>query len=73
MWWKKYLTTFQMFQFVTLLTRSLVVVLGAVECDYPWQFSLLSASIMILFLVLFANFYVQSYLVKKKDKSKKAQ
>lgn len=73
LWWKRYLTTFQMIQFVTILTRSLIVVFGIVECDYPWQFSLLSAAIMIVFLVLFANFYIQSYLVKKPASSKKAQ
>ena len=64
-WWKKYLTTFQMFQFVSVFLHSAILVFGIVEpCGYPWQFSLISLVMMSLFFVLFAEFYVQSY--KKK-------
>ena len=65
-WWKKYLTTFQMFQFFCVFSHSAILVLCIVEpCGYPWQFSLVSLAMMSLFFVLFADFYVQSYSNKK--------
>nr|UZZ64689.1 fatty acid elongase elovl1e [Platychelipus littoralis] len=68
LWWKKYLTTFQMFQFMVLFLKSQVVIFGIAECGYPWQFSLFCSSIMVLFLILFAGFYQQEYQAKQKRK-----
>jgi elongation of very long chain fatty acids protein 1/elongation of very long chain fatty acids protein 7 len=61
LWWKKYLTTFQMVQFVCIFLKSLVVVLGVVNCAYPWQFSFLNLLLVTLMFGLFAEFYVQEY------------
>ena len=70
LWWKKYLTTFQMIQFACIFVKSLVVVLGIVDCGYPWQFSLIGVLLMSLFFLLFAEFYVQEYnAVKAKKKA----
>jgi len=70
LWWKKYLTTFQMIQFVCIFVKSLVVVLGIVDCAYPWQFSLISVLLVSMFFGLFAEFYVQEYsAVKAKKKA----
>ena len=70
LWWKKYLTTFQMIQFVCIFVKSLVVVLGIVDCAYPWQFSLISVLLVSMFFFLFAEFYVQEYnAVKAKKKA----
>ena len=71
LWWKRYLTTFQMVQFVLVMVKSSVLIFGFSECGYPWQFSVITASVMLLFLVLFANFYMQEYLVKKRAKAEK--
>ena len=61
LWWKKYLTSFQMFQFVCIFVKSMVLVLGFADCGYPWQFSMISCGVMIMFFALFAEFYVQEY------------
>ena len=48
---------------------SVVVLTGAAECGYPWQFSAISAALMTVFFALFANFYQQAY--SKGEKGKK--
>ena len=68
LWWKKYLTSLQMIQFVCIFCKSSLVVLGIVECGYPWQFSFMFCLLMMVFFVLFAEFYIQEYKTKKTDK-----
>ena len=65
LWWKRYLTRLQIFQLSCILIKSMVLILGVSECGYPWQFSVVSALLMVLFLYLFAEFYVQEYTTKK--------
>ena len=50
---------------VCIFIKSMVLVLGVSECGYPWQFSGLTALLMILFFFLFAEFYVREYTAKK--------
>ena len=64
LWWKKYLTGLQMIQFVIVFTRSLIVITGIVECGFPRFFSLISASITVLFFVMFMQFYRDTYRQK---------
>ena len=62
-----------MIQFVCIFLKSLVVVLGVVECAYPWQFSLLNVLLVTLMFGLFAEFYIQEYrnkAAKKQDVEK---
>jgi elongation of very long chain fatty acids protein 7 len=75
LWWKRYLTTFQMVQFCCIFVKSSVVVLGIVDCAYPWQFSLISMGLVTGFFGLFFEFYVQEYRNKaaKKKAMEKAQ
>jgi len=68
LWWKKYLTMFQMVQFVVVFSRSIIVIFGIVDCGYPRYFSLISASITVLFFVMFMQFYMQSYKANNKLK-----
>ena len=65
LWWKKYLTTFQMIQFVCIFVKSMILVTGVASCGFPWQFSGLMSLLMLVFLFLFAEFYVQNYTAKK--------
>ena len=75
LWWKRYLTTGQMVQFCCIFVKSSVVVLGIVDCAYPWQFSLISMGLVTGFFGLFFEFYVQEYRNKaaKKKAMEKAQ
>lgn len=69
--WKYYYFAY-FFQFVIVFMKSLVVILGIVECGYPWQFSLISTTIMTLFFGLFLQFYRKAYTGKGKAKVKKS-
>ena len=64
-----------MIQFVCIFLKSLVVVLGVVDCAYPWQFSLLNVLLVTLMFGLFAEFYIQEYRNKtaKKQAVEKSQ
>ena len=58
-----------MIQFVCIFLKSLVVVLGVVDCAYPWQHSLLNVLLVTLMFGLFAEFYIQEYNVAAKKKA----
>lgn len=69
LWWKRYLTSFQMFQFCCVFIHAMILILGFAECGYPWQFSCISAGTVAMFFVLFADFYVKAYKNKPGSKS----
>jgi len=58
-WWKKYLTTIQMVQFVAISTHAFQ--LCFIDCDYPKAFVWWIGLHGVLFLFLFSNFYKKSY------------
>lgn len=63
LWWKKYMTKLQLAQFVICLAHASQLLY--MECNYPTVFVywiLLNAG---SFLILFANFYYQSYISHK--------
>lgn len=70
LWWKRYLTTFQIVQFVIGFSKSIIVALGIVECGYPWQVSAVTSMNMGLMFVLFVHFYIQSYISKPSSKKR---
>jgi len=72
LWWKKYLTAFQIFQFCLISIKSWVVILGIVKCGYPWQFSAITAALMVCFLGLFSHFFINAYLKGPSGKKKTA-
>ncbi|KAK6989784.1 Elongation of very long chain fatty acids protein 2 [Biomphalaria glabrata] len=66
LWWKRYITRFQLLQFCITFTHTVNSI--RVGCDFPrWGQNLL-ASYMVGMLILFGNFYMQAYI--KKDKSR---
>lgn len=67
LWWKKYLTMVQMIQFTIVLVKSGLVVFGIVECGYPKYLSIYSCILMVLFCLMFFQFYKQEYRKKKKE------
>ncbi|KAG5867075.1 hypothetical protein JTB14_035953 [Gonioctena quinquepunctata] len=66
-WWKKYLTTFQMVQFVFIFAHQFQLLFT--ECNYPKSFMLWISLHGVLFLFLFSDFYK----VKYTSNSKKAR
>ncbi|ESO07753.1 hypothetical protein HELRODRAFT_76239 [Helobdella robusta] len=58
-WWKKYMTTMQITQFIVVCIHSSQLLF--MECDYPIIFTYWIGSYAIIFLILFLNFYVQAY------------
>lgn len=66
-WWKSYLTLFQLFQFVTMMSQgSYLIITG---CEYLNLRVTAAYIVYILSLFfLFAQFFVQSYMTPKKKK-----
>lgn len=58
-WWKKYLTAFQMVQFVAIFTHQFQLLFT--ECDYPKGFMVWIGLHGVMFLFLFSDFYKQAY------------
>ncbi|XP_071172454.1 very long chain fatty acid elongase 7-like isoform X4 [Mytilus edulis] len=65
LWWKKYMTSMQIIQFILVTIHS--VQLLFIDCNYPKFFVYLIGLYAVVFMVMFANFYVQTY---KKSKPK---
>lgn len=63
-WWKKYMTTAQIIQFILVILHS-VYTLTLHDCNYPKQFNYWILSYALIFLVLFANFYSQAYKIRR--------
>ncbi|CAH0407824.1 unnamed protein product [Chilo suppressalis] len=68
-WWKKYLTAFQMVQFVLIFSHQLQVLFRP-SCQYPRVFVYWIAMHGFLFLFLFSDFYKARYNNKADRKAK---
>jgi len=68
LWWKRYLTTLQLVQFVTFFTHACFP-LFLPNCDFPKIFSYIILFHGGMFFLLFLNFYRQAYISKKKAKT----
>ena len=60
LWWKRYLTKLQMIQFIIFILHAMQP-LFMEECDYPKVCCWTILAHGILYLILFANFYIKSY------------
>nr|CAH7747773.1 unnamed protein product [Callosobruchus chinensis] len=67
-WWKKYLTTFQMVQFVAIFIHQFQLLFT--ECNYPKGFMVWIALHGIMFFFLFSDFYKVKYTSDKKPMRK---
>ncbi|XP_031291060.1 very long chain fatty acid elongase 2 isoform X1 [Camelus dromedarius] len=67
LWWKKYLTQAQLVQFVLTITHTMSAVVR--PCGFPLGCLIFQSSYMLTLVILFLNFYVQTYRKKpvKKD------
>uniref|UniRef100_A0A1B0CF34 Elongation of very long chain fatty acids protein n=1 Tax=Lutzomyia longipalpis TaxID=7200 RepID=A0A1B0CF34_LUTLO len=65
-WWKKYLTTFQMVQFVAIFIHQFQLLFR--DCDYPKGFMVWIGLHGVMFLFLFSDFYKAKYSRPSKGK-----
>jgi len=63
LWWKKYLTYFQMIQFIVVFVHSMQ--LFFIDCDVPMLFAWLTVFHTAVFLLLFMNYYRAAYAKNK--------
>lgn len=63
LWWKKYLTTMQISQFVLLIIHCAhaFILSGRPDCKYPLTMVVINFFIGLTFLTLFVSFYRQTY------------
>ena len=59
LWWKKYLTTLQMVQFVAIMVHAFQLLFT--ECNYPRAFVWWIGMHAVMFFFLFKEFYIQTY------------
>ncbi|KAK8780072.1 hypothetical protein V5799_018587 [Amblyomma americanum] len=63
LWWKRYLTQFQMFQFVVLMLHGIIPLF--IDCGYPRITIYIGIPQGVFFLVMFLQFYVKNYSNRK--------
>ncbi|XP_011867515.1 PREDICTED: elongation of very long chain fatty acids protein AAEL008004 isoform X2 [Vollenhovia emeryi] len=63
LWWKKYLTTLQMIQFILVVAHAFQ--LFFIDCNYPKAFGWWIGMHALMFYFLFRNFYNEAYQKKK--------
>lgn len=66
LWWKKYLTVFQMIQFVAVMIHAFQLLF--IDCNYPKAFVWWIGLHATMFFFLFNEFYQQSYLQRRKPR-----
>ncbi|KAL8581430.1 hypothetical protein ACOMHN_004315 [Nucella lapillus] len=68
LWWKKYLTTLQLIQFVLIGLHVSYSLFFQPDCPYSKPLELLALAYAIILIILFANFYRQAYVRKQQHK-----
>lgn len=63
LWWKKYLTGLQIAQFVFILVHISIPIFY--DCGYPKVLAVFGVAQLLLGLVMFINFYLQTYIWRK--------
>jgi elongation of very long chain fatty acids protein 4 len=69
-WWKSALTMSQMVQFVLMNSQAIYLITSGCK-TYPSNITTAYLYYIVSLLVLFANFFVMSYIVKGDKKKKK--
>ncbi|CAD7003756.1 unnamed protein product [Ceratitis capitata] len=69
LWWKKYVTSLQLVQFVLILVHQMWPLVIQRDCEYPKLLCLCSCVQALLMLYLFGSFYIKTYIRNPKKKS----
>ncbi|XP_065221734.1 very long chain fatty acid elongase AAEL008004-like isoform X3 [Planococcus citri] len=70
LWWKKYLTSLQMIQFVAIMVHAFQLLF--IECNYPRAFVWWIGMHAVMFFFLFKEFYNEQYSRPRKAKAEAA-
>ncbi|XP_071445037.1 very long chain fatty acid elongase AAEL008004-like isoform X2 [Hetaerina americana] len=62
-WWKKYLTSLQMVQFIAIMVHAFQLLF--IDCNYPRAFVWWIGMHAVMFFFLFSDFYKQAYRHKR--------
>ncbi|KAH8369583.1 hypothetical protein KR093_000221, partial [Drosophila rubida] len=65
LWWKKYITIIQLLQFLTLMLQSVYVLLFQPNCEFPKILQCMIVILAIVFVVMFSNFYIKTYIMHR--------
>lgn len=65
LWWKKYLTTFQLVQFVAVITHTGYNKFVRTDCDYPDLYNSMTLGYTFIMFFLFSYFYHLTYRIKR--------
>lgn len=68
LWWKKYLTSLQLFQFGLVLVKTTLSVMSG--CEYPRLFQKMLVLYMFSLIAFFSNFYYRTYCARSHTKVK---
>ncbi|XP_076439832.1 very long chain fatty acid elongase 4-like [Babylonia areolata] len=69
LWWKRYLTRLQLLQFMAFLVHSGYNL--TIDCDFPRGYTIAVFAYAVSLIILFGNFYYQTYTLKTREKKKK--
>jgi elongation of very long chain fatty acids protein 4 len=72
LWWKRYMTMMQLVQFVLVVTHTGWNKFVRTDCDFPWLFNTITFYYTWSMLFFFLNFYVQTYVFRKRQRKPKA-
>ncbi|KAK9871683.1 hypothetical protein WA026_014132 [Henosepilachna vigintioctopunctata] len=67
LWWKKYVTTLQMVQFVGIMAHAFQLLF--IDCNYPRAFVWWIGMHAVMFFFLFKEFYKNAYIKRQKLRS----
>jgi len=68
LWWKKYITKIQIIQFVILVSHSVYVLKFKPQCKFPFALHCVNIVCNTIFVALFSNFYLNTYVKSKHEK-----
>lgn len=71
LWWKKYITQLQMIQFFLTMCQTACAAIW--PCGFPMGWLYFQISYMFTFMVLFSNFYIQTYKKQSASRRKEIQ
>lgn len=73
LWWKKYITSIQLIQFVITFTHTSYGLVRTIkgQCSFPLWGQLLLWIYMIIMMTLFTNFYIHEYVKKTNEVKRK--